>query len=377
MEERPSVLHLFKVAVPDVYGGIPVTMDLLARGLSDRFSTSVLTARARGPGVLESRDGVPVRRCATLFTVRSLPLAPAYPLRCWLEARRADLVHAHFPFPLTDLALAVGLPRRCRLLVQLHSDIVSQRLLKLPLLPAVRRFLARADAIVVSSRRYLEHVRLLAPHRDRCRVIPLGVEPEAWGRLDEQDEARVSALRERHPRLLAAVGRLVPYKGFSVLLDALHEVDAELWLVGEGPAERSLRARVGALGLAGRVHLPGRLPRPELKRLLHAARALVLPSVAENETFGVVQLEAMACGTPVVNTRLPTGVPWVARHGREGLTVPPGDPDALARALRQLLDDPAEARRLGAGARRRVEERFSAGLLLERYARLYEELLAR
>jgi rhamnosyl/mannosyltransferase len=115
------------------------------------------------------------------------------------------------------------------------------------------------------------------------------------------------------------------------------------------------------------------LPPDEVKQYLHAAKVLAFPSVTEAEAFGLVQLEAMAAGKPVVNTDLPTAVPHVARDGKEGFTVPPNDPAAFAQSLRRLLDQPDFAAKLGAAGKERVHSEFSQSLFLSRIQTIYDE----
>jgi rhamnosyl/mannosyltransferase len=103
----------------------------------------------------------------------------------------------------------------------------------------------------------------------------------------------------------------------------------------------------------------------------------VLPALDRRESFGIAQLEAMACGKPVVSSDLPTGVRVVNQHGRTGLLVPPGDPDALADALNRLLGNEALRIELGRAARERVEREFSREAMIERTLAVYDEVLAR
>ena len=105
---------------------------------------------------------------------------------------------------------------------------------------------------------------------------------------------------------------------------------------------------------------------------MHAARLFVLPSIGDNEAFGIVQLEAMACGKAIVNTRLATGVPWVARDGAEARTVSPGSTAELAAAIRQLLDDGDGAAELGRRGRARVAELFERACFLAKTLAAYE-----
>ena len=123
------------------------------------------------------------------------------------------------------------------------------------------------------------------------------------------------------------------------------------WVIGTGPLEAGLRALAEAEGVSDRVTLVGEVQNSEVAPFFAAADVFVLPSIARSEAFGIVQLEAMASGTPVVNTALDSGVPWVSQAGVTGLTVPPGDPRALGAALERLLNDRALCERFGGAAR--------------------------
>ena len=151
---------------------------------------------------------------------------------------------------------------------------------------------------------------------------------------------------------MLAVGRLVYYKGFDVLVRAMRLVDGRLVIVGEGPLEATLRAQAAAEGVSDKVTLLGEVQNADVAPFFAAADVFVLPSIARSEAFGIVQLEAMASGTPVVNTSLDSGVPWVSPHEVTGLTVPPNDPHALGVALERLLGDARLRERLGATAAR-------------------------
>ena len=161
------------------------------------------------------------------------------------------------------------------------------------------------------------------------------------------------------------------YKGLHVLLDAAREWPGTMLIVGDGPLEPSLRAQAAALGVEDRVKFLGRVSHADLPAYYQACDVFVLPSIARTETFGVVQVEAMAAGLPVVSTRLPTGVPWVNQDGVSGLVVAPEDAVALGAALRRLADDHALRQRLADGARRRASALFSR----DRMVRVFRDVV--
>ncbi len=367
------VLHSYKVFPPDVVGGITEVIAYIAKGMAPRHESSLLVARSRGWGRRYTFDSIPVEALCSFGTLLSTPIAPSFPLVLAKRSRQADLVALHQPFPLNDIGVSLGLPRETALVVHWHGEIVRQRSLTGLIAPFVRRTLARAQRIVVSHPALVSASPFLAAHVEKCAIIPFGIDEAYWAELDGAQRRRAEELRSRYPRLVIATGRLVPYKGFDVLIEALRRVDATAIIVGEGPLRQDLLRLAQQGGVADRIILAGRLSRDDLKVHLHAARLYAFPSVGAAEAFGIVQLEAMAVGLPIVNTNLPTGVPHVARHGLEALTVPPNDPAALAAAIGQFLDDAALAQRLGAAGRRRATTEYDLQNFIKGIEDVYDQ----
>ena len=159
------------------------------------------------------------------------------------------------------------------------------------------------------------------------------------------------------------------------MLSALTRLSAHGVIVGQGPMAEEWRRLARRLGVADRATFLGEVSDAERRILLHASDVLVLPSIDRREAFGIVQLEAMACGRPVIATDLPTGVRFANQDEITGLLVPPRDADALARAVRRVLDDAGLRERLGQAARQRVQREFTAARMIERTLLLYEEVL--
>ena len=370
------VLHAYKVFPPDVVGGITEVIAYIAKGMAPRHESSLLVARSRGWGRRYTFDSMPVEALFSFGTLLSTPIAPSFPFVLAKRSRQAALVALHHPFPLNDIGVALGLPRKTAVVVHWHGEIVRQRSLTGLVAPFIRRTLARAQRIIVSHPTLVSASPFLAAHTEKCAVVPFGIDVPYWTELDSAQRRRVEELRSRYPRLVIATGRLVPYKGFDVLIEALRHLDATAIIVGEGPLRHDLLRLAQQRGVADRLILAGMLSRDDLKVHLHAARLYAFPSVSAAEAFGIVQLEAMAVGLPIVNTDLPTGVPHVARHGLEALTVRTNDPAALAAAVAQLLDDRALAQRLGAAGRRRATTEYDLQTFVKRIEDVYEQAVS-
>ena len=364
---------------PPHLGGVEHHLSMLAAGLAKRdgISADAIVAN-EGPTTLrEQVDGVDVLRMGRTFAYASTPVAPGMPAAIRAAAaspHRPDLFHLMFPYPWGEVSwLMAGAPGPS--VLTYHSDIVRQRVLGAAYRPILRRVLDRVDRIIVGSPPMIENSEVLAPYADKCRVVPLAIETERFAPTPET-LARAAALRAGHARpVVLFVGRLIYYKGVSVLLDAMADVDADVVLIGNGPLEGELRAQAAALGITERVTFIEPVDDAELAAWYRAADVFCLPSVARSEAYGLVQLEAHTSGTPVVSTDLPTGVPWVNRDGETGLVVPVGDAAALAAALRQLLFDDALRTRMGAHARERALTTFGVQAMVDGTLAVYDEVL--
>ncbi|GAB4276399.1 MAG: glycosyltransferase [Coriobacteriia bacterium] len=361
---------------PPHLGGIEYHLRDLAEAAAARgVDARVLVSNESGEEVEETLGGVRVRRLPRAFAASSTPVAPRMRRAIREEAREADIFHLHFPYPWGEVSwLAAGAPGPS--VMTYHSDIVRQKAGLAAYRPFLLRVMAKVDAIVASSPIMARESEFLASFPEKVRVIPFGIHVERF-QATEDVLARARELREGHERpVVLFVGRLIYYKGVDILVRAMSDVDADLVLVGSGPLEGRLREMVSAHGLGDRVTFIQRVDERDLVAWYHAADVFCLPSVARSEAFGLVQLEAHAAGTPVVSTRLTTGVPFVNEHGVTGLTVEPKDPVALAEALSRLVSDAELRERLGAQARERALRDFTHERMVDETLALYDELLA-
>lgn len=351
-------------------GGVEAVVHAVADDLGRHgYKVSVLACRPWQSAPRGFPPGVEGRELAAPV-VASMPVHLGFPRALAQLARHCDLLHFHLPFPLAEAA-ALALPKRAPWVATVHAAVVGHtRALRWAQSAVTRRFLERVDAILVSSAASSQAPHLEA-YRERVRVMPFGFDLSLF--------AQARRRRRSGPPVAAFLGRLVPYKGVDVLLQAAARVaDLELHcdIIGDGRERKSLERLAADLGLGERVRFWGHLPDTALPQRLAAADVFVLPSRTQAETFGVAQVEAMAAGLPVVNTALATGTDWVSAHGVTGLTVPPENPEALAQALRHLLENHQFRLACGQRARARAQQLFSIQQQGPPLHSLYQELLA-
>lgn len=359
---------------PPAKGGMETVLALISQGLLARGHAvwSVVAStdhKSRVEGLGPAPEAGRMIRCGTLATIASQPLTPSLPavLRRVFHEFNPEMITLHWPNPLAAIALQCvrnHMPAGSRLTVWYHADITRQRLGAFVLRPVLRSLLDRADGIAVSTGTLRDRSPQLAHRSSKVRVIPFGIDAGQW---------RLDTTPGTGPFLF--VGRLVYYKGLDLLLEAVASVpEASLEIVGDGPLRDRLRRRAAEPDLSGRVRLHGELDDKDLRTVMTRCAALVLPSLERSETFGLVQIEAMAAGLPIISTHLPTGVAEVNVHEQTGLIVPPGDRDALAAALRVVTSDTARSRLWGEAGRRRVDDHFDHERMTDSLEQWYGEL---
>lgn len=369
------ILQVYKDYWP-VVGGMENHIRLICRGLLARhpdIEPTVLVTNTSRQTIEERIDGVRVIKAGRLANVSSAPISLA--LFTWMGRLEADVIHLHFPYPIGELAyLAAGRGRP--MVITYHSDIVRQKVLMQFYKPFWRAVLQRAKVICVSNPNYIQTSDYLRPHANKCRVIPHGAELGQFAPTPEA-KARAAAIRaEAGAPIVFFAGLLRYYKGAQYLIEAMANVPgAKLLIAGAGPMGAEWQALATRLGLGERVRFLGRVSDAELRALYHACDVFCLPSIHRSESWGAVQVEALACGKPVVSTELGTGTSWVNQDGQTGIVVPPMDAGALAGALNRLLGDPALRARYGAAAALRAAAELNADVMVDRYAAVYREVV--
>ncbi|MDS4028962.1 MAG: glycosyltransferase [Candidatus Contendobacter sp.] len=382
------VLHVGKYYPPFAGGMEHFLADLLPALQAQGIAAAALVhdEQPRRRGQWPASDAtIPVYRAPCHGRLLYAPVSPRFPF--WLARAirefRPDLLHLHLPNTSAFWALAVPAARRLPWVVHWHADVVASLLDRRLALayrfyrPFEQRLLAASRAVIATSPPYLAASAALAPWRERCHIVPLGLDPKRIPTPDSAVLARAGTLWGDARFRVLAIGRLTYYKGHEVLIQAAADLpDSRVLIVGTGERRARLETLIQALGLSERVRLPGFQPESDLNALLACCDVLCLPSLERTEAFGLVLLEAMRFGKPVVVGDIPgSGAGWVVRQAGHGLLVPPGDSVELAAALRELRQDAVRRQSLGQAGATALWERFGIEPVAAAVAELYRRVL--
>lgn len=370
-----KVLHICKVFLPPK-GGVQVVVDWLVKGLSENGVTSEVFTTYKKNEIFNEREFSHVKRYKSWVEILSMPIAPRLIFAIKNNLKHYDLACVHYPFPLADLAITISRSSDCKLVVYWHSEIVSQAKTSILVAILTKIMLRRASKIVCSSPNLIEHSPLLRQFRHKCVVIPFGM-PTTYELEKELPKLSVPSTS----KTIVFIGRHVPYKGIETLIYAFKKLCEQkkyksfrLILIGKGPRFQHHCELVNNAELEGRICFLPNLNDNELRAHLREARCLVLPSHLPSEAFALVQLEAMALGRPIINTQLNSGVPWVARDGKEAITVKPNNAESLLAAITKICDDDELVDKLGNAARLRFNNEFTHPQFCQRTYKLFKEI---
>jgi glycosyltransferase involved in cell wall biosynthesis len=371
-----KIIQATKAYSPHI-GGIETTVKNLAEGFVLRGHESEVLAC--GEGMRTKNDiinNVSVCYTSTVARVFSLPLSPSYFHH--LHQSSGDILAIHEPFLLGPLAYLLSL-KHCKknfkhLVIWWHSDIARQKIF----LPIYRRILTKildeCDAVVVATPNHISSSNILKDFAGKCSVIHHGIDPLKM-KITPEIQLKINVIKNKYQKpIILFTGRLVYYKGVEYLVQAMQNLpEAHLIVVGRGVFQDKLTEI--AATCPNNISFVPFLPQDDLTAMYQACDIFVLPSVENSEAYGLVQLEAMACGKPVITCDLPTGVTYVNQDGVTGLVVPVKSSEALAHAIKTLINHPDLRNKFGETARNRVLNQFTVDNMVDQSIDLYQSML--
>jgi glycosyltransferase involved in cell wall biosynthesis len=367
---------------PPYYAGTGLVCYHNALELARRGHRVTVFTAAHPPGEHPYPPEIEVRRLPVLFRSGNAPFLPGL-----LKIRGFDLIHLHYPFFGGEPSAIAAWLSNTPLVITYHQDAllhgIQGKIEKILRWTVERWVLRSASRVLFTSMDYARAsyiMPILKGREEAISEMPNGVDPERFfpGRPPEDLERRFRhSAEEKIVLLVAGLDRSHYFKGVPVLLQALSQLPPTVKgvIVGDGDLRAGYEQMSRESGISSRVFFPGRVAEEKLPDFYRLADVTVLPSTTMGEAFGLVLLESLACGTPVIASNLP-GVRSVVSDGRDGLLAPPGDVADLAEKMDRLLNDPALCHEMGRRGRARVEGEYAWERAGERLEQLYLEVLA-
>ena len=286
-----------------------------------------------------------------------------------------NIVHIHHPDPLSHLT-ALFLPKKIKIVLSWHSDIVVYKKLYFFYKPLLIKLLLRADKIIVATPNHIKSSDLLSNHnfKKKIQIIPYGIDYNYFNQKKFIEESIAVKRKFKNKFIIFTLSRHVYYKGIPHLIEAMKYTHGALLVIGGiGPDTQKLKQIVIKEDLVSKVIFTGYIPENNLPSYHHAADIFCLPSTESSEAFGLAMAESMACAKPIIVSKLSTGVNFVCTC-QTGIIVESGNALALGRAINRLKESSTLRRIYGENGQKRIKLKFSTDVMVKKTIRLYESI---
>lgn len=342
---------------------------------------TVITA-AHPPGEYDYPEEITVQRLKPIFRIGNAPLLPGL-----LSLKDYDIVHLHWPFIFgADMLWLISKLRGIPYVLTHHNDLIGDGLRKYIFdgysAVASRIVLGGASKFAVVSSDHAADCQLTPQFKKRWEdvvEIPNGVDIELFQPgLDGNSVREKYGLTHEHEIVMFVGGldRAHHFKGVGNLIRAFAKIDrpnARLMLVGDGDMRADYEAQVSQAGIADKTIFTGSITHDDLPKYYNAANALVLSSFPP-ESFGMVLIEAMACGTPAIAHNIP-GVRSVVNHGEDGFLVEAGNEPKLVEAITQVISDIDLQQEMGRKGRQKIEQKYAWSQIVKKLEATYQDIV--
>lgn len=360
-----------------IRGGVEKVMYDLMIGLSARsIHCDMLCATTEGHpgGMIEINSHARVFAIPTQIKLAATTLAPKMILKLRQIANQYDIIHIHHPDPMACFALFLA-RYKGKVVLHWHSDILKQKMLLKIYAPLQSWLIERADLIVGTTPVYVKESPYLRNVQEKVDFIPIGVEPVIF------DPLKSSKIRQKYDnrKIIFSLGRLVDYKGYEFLIRAAQYLDDQYQIIigGKGPLFDELNRLIVELDVQKKVELIGFVSDADLPAYYGASDLFCLPSILKTEAFAIVQIEAMSCAKPVVSTAIPgSGVSWVNADGKSGTVVAIENPEAIANAIKEIMENKANYTSFAKGALDRYSTLFTTERMINKCLNVYNRLVS-
>lgn len=369
-ERKIKITHVSRFAYPYI-GGIEAVIEQINESLPNQeFEKEVICCSNTDESSI--KDGVKYTRCKYLFDFAANSISPMLFFK--LMFYKTDIIHFHMPviqnLVIWFILYHLGLLKYRKLIISYHGAIIGYDKFMKPFWPLYRYFYKKADKIHVLSPNVIECDSILTPYREKCEIIPYGIDVDV-----EVKEEEVKKIKEQYKnkKIILCCGRLVKFKGFQYVIEAMKNIEnAVLLIMGDGPLMDTFKIYIEENNLKDKVFLLGSISDKKQKEIYYqACDIFILSSIHTSESFGIVQLEAMRCSKPVINTNLGTGVNYISIDGVTGFVVEPENVKQLENTINKLVQDKKLRNFFGQNARKRICDIFSYDKVKEKYRFLY------
>lgn len=359
-----KILQVNKFYHPDI-GGVETVVKQYAESVTNDHEVTVLCINKTlsYKTKKETINDVVVIRSSSMGTFFSMPVSLSFFIRFIKLFRKFDIIHFHEPFPLGSL-LSFLISNKRKVMVTWHSDIIKQKFLKNIVELFQINLCRKASIISTTSPNLLNFSKVLSKFKEKVVILPLSI-------------SITESISQSDDNYILYLGRLSYYKGIDVLLEAYEMATTDMRLLIVGDGDKSIAGQINEYSnkTDKKITFINRFVTEEEKNsFLKNCSFFVLPSIEASEAFAIIQLEAMIHGKAVINTNLPTGVPFVSVHRETGLTVTPNDSQQLAEAIDTLANNKNLRNTLGQEGRKRVVNKFSDQEIIKRLETEYKKM---
>lgn len=353
------ILHISKYYYPYI-GGIENTCKYLVDAFSKDNDVAVVCFNEGRHNTVDVIDGIKVYRVGSFINISRQALAFSYAriLRKAINDFNPDIIHFHWANPYPAAVLLLMIPKKIKLVIHWHMDIINQSKIYPMIKPIETALLNRANRVIVTSPNYKNYSRPLQPYKEKIDIVQSAIDGELF-KLKDSDREKIDNIKKRYNNkdIIFFVGRHIQYKGLSYLIESekMIKSDCAIVIAGAGPLTDSLRQSC----LSSRVYFIGKITDDDLRCHLYASKVFAFPSITKNEAFGLSLVQAMYCATPAVTFSIEgSGVNWVSINNETCLEVPNKDTYAYANAIDTLLNDNDLYLKLSEAGVKRAKQNF-------------------
>ena len=363
-----KVLHLGKYYPPD-FGGIEKITSLIVDNDSKNNHKVVCFSKQK-KFCYQNQKSKKIYRFYQYFKIFSQPINIQYILFSIREMNNNDIAHIHLP---NIFALISACFIKKPIVIHWHSDIIKNKLLYSIVKPLEHFVLKKSKFIIISTNNYLEHSEPLTNFYDKVKVIPYGISRPKKQDISKLPSDLMTILKKK--KIILSVGRLVKYKGYSDLIEAMSSINATLVLIGDGPEYNNLIKIININKLKDKVFILRELSDEDKDRVYSMASIFCLPSLDKSESYGMSIVEAMSFGLPLVTTNLAdSGITWLNQHDKTGICVEPNSPNQLNQSIIKILRSNLLYKKYSENSKTRFEQELQINSFIERLNSIYNQL---